>query len=213
MKIVQIIEYAKESNSSFIGMLWRRFFFLTKKRNIITSSNVKIVNIENIETGGLLKIGIDYNGFLLKKDYTLLNLRGKIVFRENYSIGKGCRIDVGPNAIIDIGKNGYMNAFTKLIISHSLKIGDNCAISWNCQFLDDDFHTLNYENKKEKQNNGIIIGNKVLIGCNTSIYKGVVIPNGCVIASDSVIKTSFTEENLLIGGNPARILNRNVKWE
>jgi len=119
---------------------------------------------------------------------------------------------LGKNGIVEIGKNVFINAFTKFVISHHIKIGNDCTISWNCQFLDNDFHTINYENKAEKNDNGIIIGDHVWIGCNTMIYKAVTIPNGCVIASDSVVKTSFNEENVLIGGNPAKILKRNIEW-
>ena len=95
---------------------------------------------------------------------------------------------------------------------HNLKIGENCAISWNCQFLDEDFHQFDYEGKKEIKNNAIEIGSKVWIGSNVSLYKGVRIPNGSIIASDSVVKGTFDDENILIAGNPAKIIKRNVKW-
>ncbi len=94
---------------------------------------------------------------------------------------------------------------------HKLKIGDNCAISWNCQFLDEDFHEIKYQGKKETPEE-IIIGNKVWIGSNVCVYKGTFIPNGCVIASNSVVKGGFEEENVLIAGNPAKVIKRNISW-
>jgi len=96
--------------------------------------------------------------------------------------------------------------------SHKLTIGDDCAISWNCQFLDDDHQEIFYSDKQQKKN-GIIIGNHVWIGCGAQIYKGTVIPNGCVIASNSVVKAEFTSQNSLIGGVPARIIKSNVEWD
>lgn len=105
-----------------------------------------------------------------------------------------------------------MNSNTSLIIMHSLKIGDNCVISWNCQFLDEDFHEINYVGKR-KNENSIVIGNNVWIGCGVKIYKGTIIPNGCVIASDSIIKGVFSVENALIGGNPARLIKEGIEWK
>lgn len=50
------------------------------------------------------------------------------------------------------------------------------------------------------------------IGCGVKIYKGTVIPEGCVIASDTIVKGVFEIENSLIGGNPARVIKENIKW-
>ena len=95
---------------------------------------------------------------------------------------------------------------------HELVIGDNCAISWDCQFLDEDFHNISYSGKR-KVENSIIIGDNVWIGCGVKIYKGTVIPNGCVIASDSIVKGAFYVENSLIGGNPAKTIKENIEWK
>ncbi|HOO18977.1 MAG TPA: hypothetical protein PK296_02175 [Paludibacteraceae bacterium] len=95
MNYHQISDYSKESDTAFIKILLKRLYFLYRSKNIIASSNVTIKNIDNIVTGGLLKIGIDYNGFNHKKDITLLNIRGKLTFLGSCSIEKGCRFDIG----------------------------------------------------------------------------------------------------------------------
>ncbi len=202
----------KVAESHFLITLMRRYYdALFLKKNIIQHHKTIIKNKKNIKTGGTLHIGMKYIGFMHALDKTFLNVQGKLIFKGDYAIEKGCRIDIGKNAIVEIGKNGYINALTNLIIMHKLLIGDNTIISWNCQFLDEDFHNLNYEGKKEK-NAEIIIGSNVWIGCNVKIYKGAKIPDGCVIASDSVVRNSFTENNVLIGGNPAKIIKRQIEW-
>lgn len=120
-----------------------------------------------------------------------------------YSIGRGCRFDIAEKAVMTVGKGGYINANTPFIIMHGLTIGDHCAISWDCQFLDEDFHEIDYEGKKATPNE-ITIGNNVWIGCGVKIYKGSVVPDGCVIAANSIVKGVFTKQNTLIGGQSCK---------
>ena len=58
----------------------------------------------------------------------------------------------------------------------------------------------------------ILIGNNVWIGNNVKIYEGAIIPDNCVVASDSVIKSAYYKKNVLIGGNPSKILKEEVTW-
>jgi len=171
-----------------------------------------IKGINNINCNKKLEIGIEYVVFMHRTDKTFLNIQGKLNIKGNYKIGRGCRFDIGKDGYVSIGEGGYMSCNSLIIIMHKLSIGDNCAISWNCQFLDDDFHIISYEGKDDVHN-AIEIGNHVWIGCGVKIYKGTRVPDGCVIASDSVVKGIFDKKNCLIGGNPARILKENIQWK
>ena len=204
----------RTSGTNFFVMAYRHLLYRMKGKNIKCHQKVTISGVENITTNGVVSIGIDEVGFMLPSDKTFINVRGRIQFNGPYSIGRGCRIDIGPNGHVIIGSGGYVNALSTFIILHRLVIGDRCAISWNCQFLDDDFHQLNYEGKSEKGGrNDIIIGDHVWIGSNVCVYKGSIIPGGCVVAANSVVRDSFDEENVLLAGNPARIIKRNISWE
>lgn len=207
------LKLSNQSESIFLLFLLKNLYFRIRGIKITAHHLTEIKNPGNITTNGSVKIGIDYFGFSTKRDHTFLNIRGKLIFNGCFSIAKGCRFDIGPKAIVEIGDNGYVSPDTFFIISHGLKIGRACMISWGCQFLDDDFHTLEYENKKQLQSNHIHIGDNVWIGCNSFIYKGVNVPNGCVVAANSVVKSSFYEENVLIAGNPAVIVKRNIHWK
>lgn len=167
---------------------------------------------KNITTHGILHVGTDYVGFNSRKDQTVLNINGQAIFNGSFSIGRGCRMDIGSKATARFGKNSFVNPFSLFVIMNELEIGDDCAISWYCQFLDEDFHEIQYEGKKEKSSS-IIIGNKVWIGANTCIYKGTTIPDGCVVASNSVVRGIFTEKNVLIAGNPAKVIKHNISWK
>jgi NDP-sugar pyrophosphorylase family protein len=211
-ELKNIFRTCKQSNSNFLVVLIKFIYFKLNGKYIYCHQNAIIKGSENITTKGLVKIGVDYVGFTHSKDITYLNVGGKLDFLGSFSIGQGCRFDIGKNATVRLGNGSYINSFTNLVIMHRLDIGANCAISWNCQFLDEDFHQIHYEGKKENNAPAIIIGDKVWIGSNVSIYKGSVIPKGCVVASHTVLKGKFEEENVLIAGNPAKIIKRNIKW-
>ncbi len=205
-------KHCKHAEISMTILLLRYIYILLfYKKRFFLHQNVVIKGLKNIQASQLVSIGIGYTGIMHKRDRTYLNIEGTLIIKGKYSIGRGCRIAIGKDAVVTIGSGGFINFNTNLIISNALHIGDNCSISWNCQFLDDDYHTINYPGKKESENS-INIGNKVWIGSGAQIYKGTIIPDGCVIASNSVVRGVFTTENTLIGGNPAKVIKENINW-
>ncbi len=80
--------------------------------------------------------------------------------------------------------------------------------------MDTDFHKINtsdveYINKDK----AIIIGNNVWIGCRNLILKGSKISDNSVISANSKVNSKFEECNIIISGNPASIIKRNITWE
>ena len=63
------------------------------------------------------------------------------------------------------------------------------------------------------QADDIIIGNHVWIGAHSTILKGSNIKNGSIIAIKSLVSSYFENENIIIGGIPAKELKRNIYWE
>ncbi|MFD1187711.1 acyltransferase, partial [Pontibacter rugosus] len=187
-------------------------YYKIKGKAIVAHQNASIKGLKRITVDGILKVGVDYVGFSHRSDLTYLNINGHLEIKGNVSIGRGCRFDIGDQGLVKIGDGSYINPFTKVIIMHGLTIGTNCAVSWDCQFLDEDFHHLTYESKVDKDSPTIEIGNKVWIGSSVSIFKGTRVAHGCVVASNSVLKGNFPEENCLIAGSPARVIKRNVAW-
>ena len=206
-------KYNKSTDINVFFIIYRFIFYnIFYNKNILCAKNTVISGIEKIDLLGSLEIGVTPFGILHKNDLTVINIKGKFIINSShYSIGRGSRIYIGPNAYIKLGEKGHITGFSKMIITHSLEIGDGCTIAWDCQFLDSDHQNIKYKNKKYISD-GIRIGNNVWIGNGVKIYKGTKIPNGCVVASDSVVKGEFIEENTLIAGIPAKIIKRDISW-
>lgn len=212
--IFKIKKKCRKVNENWFSVLFRFFLLRFKGVSILAHSKCEIYGVVNIVTNGNVLIGLDEIGFLSSKDLTLIRARGSLIFKTNYSISKGCRIDIGPQAKVHIG-SGYMNAFTKIIITKGLTIGDNTVISWDCLIMDSDFHEINSVDNPVGlvANEEIIIGSNVWIGCGVTILKGVKIPDGTIIAAGSLVNKSFSERNTLIGGMPAKVLKNGVSWK
>ena len=208
----RILDRCKNLEGNKLLVLIHFYYFKLKRKNILAYPNSIIKGLKNIHTKDILSIGIDYYGFISQKDYTFLNIQGLLKIEGAFSIGRGCRVLIGPNATCSLNKNSYVSPLTSFIIMHGLFIGEGCAISWNCQFLDEDFHQIDYDNKQTTKENIITISDKVWIGCNTNILKGTFLAKGCVVAAGSVVRGRFEEENCLIGGNPAKVIKRNISW-
>lgn len=50
----------------------------------------------------------------------------------------------------------------------------------------------------------IVIGDNCFIGENTTLLYGITIANNIIVASGSVVTKSFSEQGIIIGGNPAK---------
>jgi len=208
--IGQLVELRKSETSIPIWTV-RYLYYKLRGKNISAHQKVCIKGLKNIETHGQLQIGTAHAGFIHKSDRTLLNISGRLIVNSTFNIGRGCRLDIGCNAVCSLGK-GYVNSNAVFIIMHGLTIGENVAISWGCEFLDEYFHEMGYDGKQIREP-AIEIGDNVWIGSGVKVLQGVKIGSGNVVAANSLVTKSFPQPNTLIGGNPAKVLKNNIKWK
>jgi acetyltransferase-like isoleucine patch superfamily enzyme len=204
------LDEIRGTDTDLLTYVFKAFCYKLRGKNLLVHQKVFIENLSNLEIRGVLVVGRQYIGFSHKNDTTFLNVKGRLLVDSKFGIGRGCRFYIGENAICHL-KSGYISANTNFIIVHGIEIGEECAISWGCEFLDSDFHVMAYEGRVEKDPK-IKIGNHVWIGSNTKILKGVELANNIIVASNSVVTKSFLEENILIAGNPAKIVRKGVIW-
>ncbi|MGG3042619.1 acyltransferase [Bacillus anthracis] len=130
----------------------------------------------------------------------------------NVHLGPGVRTIVGPNAKLSIGTNSFISSNSLIICKESIIIGDNCAISWDVQIMDTDFHSFVVDGESNIPTKPIKIGSDVWIGSRVTILKGVTIGDGAVIGAGSVV-TKDVPSKAVVAGNPARIVKENIDWK
>jgi acetyltransferase-like isoleucine patch superfamily enzyme len=182
--------------------------FLIGLTKIIKGKKVKIIGNTPI-VKEKVTIGINGNHYFFNDERTIFENRGILKINGLCDFGKGTKVYVNKHAILEIGNNTFITGKTSIICFQKILIGSNCAISWGVHIMDHDYHTID----EKPINKPIIIGNNVWIGSNVNILKGVNIPDNCVIAAGSVVTKSFDQENLLIAGNPAKVIREQISWK
>lgn len=95
-----------------------------------------------------------------------------------------------------------------------VNIGNDCMFSKNIDIRPADSHIIyDLENKKIiNKPSKINIGNHVWVGFSVLILKDSNIPDNSIIGAGSVVTKKFTDNNIAIAGNPAKIIKRNINW-
>ena len=155
-----------------------------------------------------------FNRYWFKKDpflsFLFLGYNSELIVKDKFSIFSGARIVVNDNSLLEFG-SGYINHNVSINCSCSIKIGYNVAISENVVIRDSDNHNLKSD-KKHSKTQPIVIGDKVWVGMNVIILKGVTIGNNSVIAAGSLVNKDVPA-NCIVGGVPAMVLKTNISWD
>ena len=207
LSVLKKIQQSESKVDDTISLIISGF---TSKFKFIKSRKVYFKNEGKLDIKGKLffgfltnRIGLDPYG----KGVFRIYKGGEFYSNGNVKIARSCKIYVAGK--ITIWDGTYINPNTILFARKSISIGEQCAISWNCQIVDDDFHSIE---GTQSSSSDIVIGNNVWIGANVQILKGVHIANGAVIGAGSIV-TKDIPEKCIAAGIPAKILRQNITWK
>lgn len=135
---------------------------------------------------------------------------GQLSIGGDVEIRSGTRIVVNAGAALKIGDGSKMHHNVTITCMQQMSIGTNCLISWNANILDGNIHELVIDGVPRPRQRPVHIGNDVWVGTSAVILAAV--GDGAVIAAGSVV-TSAIPERAVAGGNPAKVLRKNVSWQ
>lgn len=150
-----------------------------------------------------------------KSTGTLWNVTGRVVFEGPVFLGFGMNIDVQDEGELVIGKNTIFVGGSTIRARKRIVFGDDCMCSWECLFMDTDFHPI-IDLKDQSVINPdkeVAVGDNVWIGCRCTLLKGAKVGNSCVIGANTVLCKELKGDNRIVGGSPVRVLRENVTWK
>lgn len=192
-------------------------FYDAIKLPIIVSKKTKFNNIDcEITINGPISSGMITIGFAgddfsnPQKNWSFLNLRGKVVFNGKANFGVGSTLFVGKQAILIFGNDFTSGHQTKIICYEQITFGKTVRLAWESQVFDTNFHYIENLETKEitSKNQPVTIGNYCWIGNRTSIMKGTVLNDGTIVTSNSICNRDYSAlpNNSIIGGSPAKLI-------
>ncbi len=110
------------------------------------------------------------------------------------------RIVAFPGASIEVGADTLVNG-AMLHAKRAIRIGRDARIGFGTRVLDSDFHDLDRETPERSE--AVRVGDRVWIGANALVLRGVTIGDDSVVAAGSVV-THDVPSRCLVAGNPAR---------
>lgn len=122
-------------------------------------------------------------------------------------IGNECMI--GPHVQfmgtdVEIGDKVGVNLYTLFDQGALIKLGDGVGMGSHIRFLTG-MHRIGPPEKRvgEWYARPITVGKGTWLGANVTIFGGVEIADGCIVAAHAVVKTSLEKPNAVYAGDPA----------
>lgn len=196
---------------------------------IFKGFNNHIVLGKNIK--GLSKVSfiLDNNSFIeIGDNVTILENSSVRVYSQKFFsssvfIGKKCFFtDITVNqwspSLIRINDSLRANSHLSLSCCQGRKIiiGKDCLFASGIELQSGDGHTIfsvrdGRISNKSSYNNVLHIGDHVWVGKKSLILNGTAIGCGSIVGAGSIVKGTFNN-NVTIGGNPAKQISRNKCW-
>lgn len=126
-----------------------------------------------------------------------------------FIVGNNCNIRIGESTHFELA-----TAFEAIENNMSINIGRGCLFA-SAYIVTSDHHSIYSISNGKRINHPkpITIEDHVWIGKNVTILKGSYIGSGSIVGINSVVTKEFKRKNVIIAGNPAKIVKKNIRWE
>jgi acetyltransferase-like isoleucine patch superfamily enzyme len=165
------------------------------------------------------------SGNRIEIEESVLNKVRFVIRGDNHriKIGRGCKFNNGgtiwfedQNGRLSIGANSTFEAVDIALTEpgSSVEIGQDCMFAYDIDVRTGDSHSILDALTSRRLNpaQNIRIGDRVWVAPHAVILKGVSLAADSVVASGAIVTRSIAETGVILAGNPARIVKRNIRW-
>lgn len=131
----------------------------------------------------------------------------------DFTIGHNVHLSVSSGGLLEIAgvrhsSGSGITCDARVMVASDVRIGADTIIAWGVFITDSDWHEVDGKTRRAP----VAIGDHVWIAHDCSVLRGAVIPEGSVVAAKSIVSAEYHEPRVLLAGNPARIVRREVQW-
>lgn len=143
----------------------------------------------------------------------------RIEFEKNTRLIQSLSVNVccGNNQYLRWGEN--TSVYDASIFLHEenagLIVGKECMFSAGIVIWATDGHAIIENSNRDVLNSiktPVIIGDNCWIGHGVYLLKNTKLSNGTIVGSRSVVTRGYDENDIVLAGNPAKIVKKNVSW-
>jgi acetyltransferase-like isoleucine patch superfamily enzyme len=143
----------------------------------------------------------NYINWLLRVNYykkILINSNSKITSYQNFKV-------LGNN--FDLHKCLNVNSGIYIQCSNGVQIHSSCIIASGSKLISGNHDLYNFK-KESLKASPIIIKENCWIAANAIILPSVILEKRTIVGAGAVVTKSFNEENIVLAGNPAKIISK-----
>ena len=203
-------------NLKLFGFAGFKLPLLISHRTIINELHRGSVVIKCRLKFGLLVFGFSDGSFGKRygqPSFLSVQNGGRLVLNGSANIAQSSSIAIFKDARLELGNRFSANYDFLVSCKNRIQIGDDALFGWNVSLLDNDGHDI-IQNDGTVSNKPapIFIGNHVWVCSNSTCLKGARLPDGCILASQSLLAKEILCKNALVAGSPARLIKQEVNW-
>lgn len=147
----------------------------------------------------------------MKLKIKIMSLKEKILIMLGMNSYMKCRIERYRLLGVTVGNDCRIFSDLSFAEPYLVTIGNNVTISSKCTVITHDNSVIKFIEDSTDLVGEVVIGDNCFIGLNSTILPGVHLANGTVVGAGSVVTKSVTEENVVICGNPAKVIGSTSK--
>lgn len=196
--------------------LWRNHFsYKSGHTNKILNNGIRIATRVQIQgSGNLVEIMKDA---VIKE--SLIKISGSncvVRIGENAYVSgaelwiedNGCELNIGKNTFV-----GHHSHFACTENGSQLKVGNDCMISSYVQIRTGDSHSvLDADNNRINAAADVEISDHCWLGQGVRVLKGTFLHPETIVATGAIVHGLY-KPNVILAGNPAKIIRENVTWD